>query len=57
MNILIIILDLYKIIILIRSIVYLTLTTYFKDLFTIVVKEILKSKIENLVVIKGLINK
>ena len=39
------------------SIVYLVLTIYFKNLFTIVVKKILKDKIEDLVIIKGLINK
>ena len=39
------------------NIVYLTLITYFKDLFTIVVKEILKNKIENLIVIKRLVNR
>ena len=38
-----------------ESIAYLALTTYFKNLFTIIAKEILKSKIEDLVVIKGLI--
>ena len=42
---------------LVGSIAYLALITYFKDLFTIVVKEILKNKIGNLVVIKGLVNK
>ena len=40
-----------------RSIVYLALTIYFKNLFTIVVKKILKDKIKDLVVIKELINK
>ena len=39
------------------SIVYLALITYFKNLFTIVVKEILKDKIGDLIVIKGLINR
>ena len=39
------------------NIIYLTLIIYFKDLFTIVVKEILKNKIGGLVVIKGLINR
>ena len=42
---------------LVGSIAYLALTTYFKDLFTIVVKEILKDKIESLVVIKGLVSR
>ena len=50
-------LNLYKIIILVESIAYLALITHFKDLFAIVVKEILKNKIESLVVIKELINK
>ena len=40
-----------------RSIAYLALITHFKDLFIIVVKEILKSKIEDLVIIKGLVSK
>ena len=39
------------------SIAYLALTTYFKDLFAIVVKKILRNKIRGLVVIKGLVNK
>ena len=39
------------------SIAYLALITHFKDLFTIVVKEILKGKIKGLVVIKGLVNR
>ena len=39
------------------SIAYLALIIYFKDLFTIVVKEILKNKIKNLVIIKELINR
>ena len=40
-----------------KNIAYLTLITYFKNLFTIVVKEILNNKIEDLVVIKELVNK
>ena len=56
-NILIITLNLYKIIILIGSIARLALIIYFKDLFIIVVKEILKDKIENLIVIKGLVSR
>ena len=39
------------------SIAYLALTIYFKNLFTIIVKEILKNKIKDLVVIKELISK
>ena len=38
------------------SIAYLALITYFKNLFTIVIKEILKDKIENLIIIKELIS-
>ena len=44
-------------IILVGSIAYLALTTHFKDLFTIVVKEISKNKIEDLIIIKGLVNR
>ena len=36
---------------------YLTLITYFKNLFTIIVKKILKDKIRGLVVIKGLVSR
>ena len=50
-------LNLYKIIILIGNTARLTLTTYFKDLFTIIAKKILKNKIEGLVIIKGLVSK
>ena len=39
------------------SIAYLALTIYFKNLFIIVIKEILKNKIKDLIVIKGLVNK
>ena len=39
------------------SIAYLALIIYFKDLFIIVIKEILKSKIRGLVVIKELVSR
>ena len=39
------------------NIIYLVLTTYFKDLFIIVVKEILKNKIKSLIIIKGLVSR
>ena len=42
---------------LVGNIARLALTTYFKNLFIIVVKEILKDKIGGLVVIKGLVSK
>ena len=40
-----------------ESIAYLALITYFKDLFIIIVKKILKGKIKDLIVIKELISR
>ena len=42
---------------LVENIARLVLIIHFKDLFTIVVKEILKDKIKSLVVIKGLVSR
>ena len=54
---LIITLNPYKIVILVRSINRLTLIYYFKELFKIVVKEIVIKNLKGLLVLKGLIGK